>query len=213
MVVEHGGAIYLTLNKVGAIYGARTVLRDISLTIQHGEVLVVTGPNGSGKSTLLRLLCGLQRPSQGAVYYMWQGCTFMPRDASHLFGWVAPDLMLYRELSARENLRFFAAVRGVACSNEQIDYILERVGLRGRGDDLIASYSSGMVHRLRYAHALLHKPPVLLLDEPTVMLDTAGTDVVEAIVEQQRKHGITVLATNDQREQRFGDYLLTLENR
>jgi heme exporter protein A len=118
--------------------------------------------------------------------------------------------MLYRDLTARENLRFFAAVRRLRVRDEIIDELLERVGLSGRGDDRLASYSSGMAQRLRYAYALLHQPHVLLLDEPTVTLDTFGTAIVDSIITTQRRQGMVVIATNDPRELRYGDLLLRL---
>jgi heme exporter protein A len=203
-------SISLSLNAVSASYGARTVLRDVSLRLHQGDVLVISGPNGSGKSTLLRLLCGLQRPTAGTVHYQQGDSTCTPREAQHLIGWVAPDLTLYRELSGQENLRFFAAVRGQTSSSSELAELLARVGLGGRGDDRVASYSSGMVQRLRYAYALLHSPPVLLLDEPTVTLDERGAAVVAQVVADQRRCGLTVIATNDPRELRFGDYVLEL---
>jgi heme exporter protein A len=89
--------------------------------------------------------------------------------------------------------------------------LLERVGLRGRADDLLATYSSGMTHRLRYAYALLHRPTLLLLDEPSVMLDERGHALLEEVVAAQRLFGMTVIATNDPREQRFADTLVRLE--
>lgn len=195
---------------VAARYGARLVFQQINVTLRMGEILVVRGPNGSGKSTLLRLLCGLQTPDQGAISYTWDGASYAPHEATPLLGWVSPDLALYRELTGHENLRFFAAVRGVQRTTDELDELLARVGLGGRGDDRVSCYSSGMLHRLRYAYALLHAPLVLLLDEPTVMLDAHGAGVVEEVVAAQRQRGITVIATNDEREQRFGDYVLTL---
>ena len=203
-------AITLELHELAASYGARIVFRGVSLTLQAGDVLVVSGANGSGKSTLLRLLCGLQQPTAGTIAYHWQGQVYQPIAARPLIGWVAPDLALYRELSGIENLRFFAAVRERSPSDADLYALLEQVGLGGRGDDLVAAYSSGMTHRLRYAYALLHQPPVLLLDEPTVTLDTRGAAVVDQVIARQRTHGISVIATNDPRELRYGNYVLTL---
>jgi heme exporter protein A len=200
----------LTVSGVGAGYGARRVFADISLDLRAGEVLVVCGPNGSGKSSFLRILAGLQRADAGVVAYEHRGARVDPRDAAPLIGWVAPDLNLYRELTARENLRFFAEVRRVPLDDAAIDALLGRVGLGGRGDDRLAAYSSGMAQRLRYAYALLHRPPVLLLDEPTVTLDERGAAVVEAVIAEQRRHGLVVVATNDPRELRFGDLILRL---
>jgi heme exporter protein A len=207
---DHGAHISLSLEDVAASYGARVVFRGVSLRLEQGATLVISGANGSGKSTLLRLLCGLQKPTSGSVRYWWRGSERTPHEAQPLIGWVAPDLALYRELSGAENLRFFAEVRGQPCSSQQIDALLEQVGLGGRGADRVASYSSGMVHRLRYAYALLHAPPVLLLDEPTVTLDERGAAMVARVIEAQRHAGIAVIATNDPRELRFGDFVLEL---
>jgi heme exporter protein A len=200
----------LVLHDIAASYGPRIVLRGISLELGPGEVLVVSGPNGSGKSTLLRLLCGLQLPVQGEIRYTLAHTPCAPREATHLLGYVAPDLALYRELSGRENLRFFADVRGLHVENTWMNTLLEQVGLAGRGDDRVAVYSSGMVQRLRYACALLHRPPVLLLDEPTVTLDVHGVAMVEQVLAHQRQMGMTIIATNEPRELEYGDYVLTL---
>jgi heme exporter protein A len=202
--------IRLTVDGVAASYGARPVFSAVSLELRAGETLVVSGQNGSGKSTFLRLLAGLQRPEAGRIAYQAGSAAYDPHDAAALIGWVAPDLMLYRELTARENLRFFAAVRRLPLADGVVDALLERVGLGGRGDDRLAAYSSGMAQRLRYAYALLHRPPVLLLDEPTVTLDERGAAVVDGVVAEQRRHGIVVIATNDPRELRYGDLILRL---
>jgi heme exporter protein A len=203
-------AIELAVEGLSANYGARRVLSNISFSLTAGEVLVVSGHNGSGKSTLLRLLCGLQSPAAGSIHYRSGLANYPPSAARQLFGWVAPDLMLYRELSARENLRFFADLRQLRRDDAQLDALLAEVGLAGRGDDRVAAYSSGMQQRLRYAYALLHEPPVLLLDEPTVTLDEHGAAVVDQIIAAQRQHGIVVVATNDPRELRYADLLLEL---
>jgi len=200
----------LDLNDVAANYGARPVLAGLTLTLRGGETLVVAGANGSGKSTLLRLMCGLQRPSAGHITYLADGRRYRPEQARELVGWIAPDLQLYRELTAFENLEFFARVRGLRRPRAEIEALLEEIGLGGRGNDLLAAYSSGMTQRLRYAYALLHHPPILLLDEPTVTLDERGAALFERVVAAQRERGITVIATNDPREIRFGDYVLRL---
>lgn len=201
----------LELDRITLDYGARRVLFDVSLTVTNGQVLVVTGSNGSGKSTLLRVICGLQRQNAGNVWFHVDGQRYDPLAMRHAIGWMAPDLMLYRELTGHENLRFFADVRGLTVDDVEIAALLTEVGLGGRGGDLLATYSSGMTHRLRYAYALLHRPPLLLLDEPSVMLDSSGHELLERVVERQRHHGITVIATNDPREQRFANLLMRLE--
>jgi heme exporter protein A len=155
-------------------------------------------------------MCGLQRPSAGHIAYLADGRSYRPEQARDLVGWVAPDLQLYRELTALENLEFFARVRGLRPTRAEMEALLEEIGLGGRGNDLLATYSSGMTQRLRYAYALLHHPPILLLDEPTVTLDERGAALFERVVAAQRERGITVIATNDPREIRFGDYVLRL---
>jgi heme exporter protein A len=202
--------LQLELIDIAADYGARRVFAGVSLALQHGDTLVVAGHNGSGKSTLLRLLCGLQRPTAGRVVYHAGGARYAPDAARPLVGWVAPDLQLYRELTALENLRFFAQVRGLRRTTAELEALLDAVELGGRGHDLLAAYSSGMAQRLRYAYALLHAPPVLLLDEPTATLDERGAALVERVVVRQRERGITVVATNDPRELRWGDHVLRL---
>lgn len=208
-----GEVIRLELDRLGVYYGLRQVLAGLTLTLHAGEVLVVAGDNGSGKSTLLRVLAGLQRPSAGTARYRRGTAAYDPTQARELIGWVSPDLMLYRDLTAAENLRFFAAVRGLAFPDAALEALLADVDLAGRGDDLVASYSSGMQQRLRYAYALLHQPAVLLLDEPTTTLDEGGAALVERVVERQRAQGLLVIATNDAGERRFGDYVLTLGGR
>jgi heme exporter protein A len=200
----------LDLQEVAAGYGARRVLAGVSLVLRRGEVLVVAGHNGSGKSTLLRLIAGLQQPTAGHISFLVEGQRLRPDQARDLVGWVAPDLQLYRELTALENLAFFAEVRGLRRRRADLETLLGEVGLGGRGDDLLAAYSSGMAQRLRYAYALLHRPPLLLLDEPTVTLDERGAALVERVVAAQRERGLVVIATNDPRELRYGDYVLRL---
>jgi heme exporter protein A len=202
--------IALALDAITVRYGQRLIVAELALTLQGGEVLVVAGDNGSGKSTLLRVLAGLQRPTSGVVRYTLGQASYTAHEARALLGWVAPDLVLYRDLSARENLRFFAALRGLDRSDDDLDELLATVDLAGRGDDLLASYSSGMTQRLRYAYALLHAPPVLLLDEPTVTLDAGGAALVADLIARQRAQGLTVIATNEPSERRWGDYVLTL---
>lgn len=198
----------LVIDGVSKRYGGRPVLRDIVAEVQAGDVLLVTGPNGIGKSTLLRLLAGLQQPSDGTIAYELGGTVYDPIEARVALGFVGSDVHLYRELTAHEHLRFVVDVRGLP--REGVDRALDDVGLAGRGDELVGAFSSGMQQRLRYALALLHGPAVLLLDEPTTNLDAAGIALAARIISEQRSRGITVIATNDDRDRRFGDFVLSL---
>ncbi len=201
----------LQIENLGIDYGARRIVDALSLRVAAGEVLVVAGANGSGKSSLVRSICGLQRPTRGSVRLAHAGAMYAPAAARHLIGWVAPDVQLYRELTGDENLAFFARVRGLALSAAGRSTLLDEVGLAGRGDELLRNYSSGMAQRLRYACALLHAPPLLLLDEPTVNFDQHGAALFVRVVAQQRARGITVIATNDARELAHADLLIRLD--
>ncbi len=202
--------VELCLENVTKGFGARPVLRNVCADVRTGETLVVTGPNGSGKSTLLGITAGLVRPDRGAVRYLVDGAELSPDARRRDIGLVAPDLTLYPELTALENLEFFARVRGLGWQPAEAEGLLERVGLAGRGRDEVGTFSSGMRVRLKYAAALHPRPSFLLLDEPTAMLDEGGAQIVDGIIAEQRRRGILVLATNDPRETRHGDLFLSL---
>lgn len=191
-------------------FNRRQVFSGLTGSVPSGRSLVVTGPNGSGKSTLIRVLCGLMRPTAGAVAVAENESTRPPGECRRDIGVVAPDLALYHELTALENLAFFAQLRGIPDDAAALNQALEKVGLAGRGDDLVGSYSSGMRQRLKYAQAVMHRPRLLFLDEPTANLDEAGTEIVAGIIAEQRKVGLLVLATNEPEEVVFGDQVLRL---
>jgi heme exporter protein A len=202
--------VELTLENVSKSFGARRVLRGVCAEVRTGEALVITGHNGSGKSTLLSVIAGLLRPDAGRVRVTRDGEELFPEDRRRYLSLVAPDLTLYPELTALENLEFFARVRSLVWNPAEARQLLSRVGLEGRGNDLSGTFSSGMRIRLKYAVALQSDPAVLLLDEPTAMLDTGGVQIVEQVIAEQRQRGVLVLATNDPQETRHGDLFLHL---
>jgi heme exporter protein A len=200
---ETASAVSISIDKVSHFFGARCVFSEISASVRAGQILIVSGSNGSGKSTLLRIIAGLLTQTSGSVDVTVNGAHGPSAKCRQLFGYVAPDLVLYRELTGAENLQFFGDLRGVRLDRDRLVELLTRVGLRGRGRDLVGTYSSGMRQRLKYAFALLHNPPILLLDEPTANLDVDGIAIVEQIVEAQQHRaggGLTVVATNEPRE-------------
>jgi heme exporter protein A len=203
--------VELELREVSHRFGLRAVFENVCGTACGAQTLVVAGANGSGKSTLLRIAAGLLAPSSGRALFRWNGQELDAVARREHLGYVAPDLMLYRELSAAENLLFFASLRGISPSREELISMLAEVGLKGRGRDLVGAYSSGMRQRLKYAFALLARPPVLILDEPTANLDDAGVEIVRRIIDDQRvKGGITLIATNEARETAWGDTCIRL---
>jgi len=203
--------VRVELQNIGKRYGRLRVLRKVQAEVQSGQVLVIAGRNGSGKSTLLRIVAGLTRPTSGQVLFSQDGRTLAGEERRRQIGLVAVDVALYGELTAWENLSFFARVRGRRLSVAEGEPLLAAVGLAGRAEDLVQTYSSGMRQRLKYACALLHAPPFLLLDEPGSNLDEAGRAIVEGIITRQRAQGLVVLATNEPREVAYGDTVLRLE--
>jgi heme exporter protein A len=192
-------------------FGYRTVFEGINFSLKDKESLVIVGRNGSGKTTLLKILAGLLRPSKGEVIICSEGQTKKGAGRKKQLGFVAPDLCLYDELTALENLEFLAKVQGLNFIKQELKEKLEKVGLKDRGDDLVSSYSSGMKQRLKYACALLNAPQILLLDEPGSNLDDAGILLLDKIVTEQKGRGILILATSDKRETKYGDKILNLD--
>jgi heme exporter protein A len=170
----------IELDGVGRAYGERAALQGVSLTLPAGQTLVIFGPNGAGKSTLLRILATLLRPTVGSAKVL--GCE-LPKEAWKVRGRVGllgHEPLLYRELSARENLRYHARLHKVPLA--RIDELLEAVGLGRRGDEPVSTYSRGMVQRAALARAVLHEPELLLLDEPRANLDPAAAEALEPLL-------------------------------
>ncbi len=195
----------LDAQKVKKTFGHRIVLRDVSLSLGIGDSLAVTGSNGSGKTTLLRILAGLTLPSRGTVEYFREDKKLGRNDIRSLVSYIGPELALYDSLTAAENLRFFAVLRGISLDRDLIGKIMDMVGLGGREDDFYHAYSSGMKQRLKYAVALLNDPVFLLLDEPTANLDKEGKIVVSGIISRQKERGVLIVATNEKEEYGFAE--------
>jgi heme exporter protein A len=173
----------LALRGAGRRYGDRAALRDVTLELEAGRTLVVFGPNGAGKTTLLRMLATLLRPHAGEVRVLGRP---LPADGYAVrgrIGFLGHDALLYRELSGRENLRFYARLHRVA--PRRVDEVLDAVGMTARSGDPVAELSRGMVQRLAIARAVLHEPELLLLDEPLANLDPAAAAQVEPLIGAQ----------------------------
>ncbi|MBV9416219.1 MAG: ABC transporter ATP-binding protein [Solirubrobacterales bacterium] len=177
-------------------FGERTVLREVSVSIPAGATLAVLGRNGAGKSTLLRILATLLRPHAGEVSVFGEA---LPRRAFAVrgrLGLLAHEPLLYRDLSGRENLGYHARLHGLAA--DRVEELLDAVGMRERANEPVRLLSRGMVQRLAVCRAVLHRPRLLLLDEPLANLDPAAARLVSPLI--GRASGATrVLTSHDPR--------------
>jgi heme exporter protein A len=177
-------------------FNRRTIFKEVSFTLASRSTLLITGRNGSGKSTLVKILANVLTPTDGVVNIL-DGQSTLTEHRHELLGVVSPYLQLYDEFSAVENLQYALTIRGYRVDAARIDALLQKVDLYGRRRDVVRTYSSGMKQRLKYACALVHKPPILMLDEPMSNLDTQGFDIVRSVMNEQREAGILIVATND----------------
>lgn len=187
----------IIIDHVSKIYDLRPVLKQINVTIPRGQFVTLLGPNGSGKSTLLRMLCGLTPPTQGTITI---GGWHIPREIQQVrahIGLVSHKTLLYESLTGRENLNFFAGLYPIPLSEraDRIAALLKQVGLQKRADQLVRTYSRGMMQRLSIARALLHSPDVLLFDEPYTGLDPEASATLDTLLQEAHSQGHTLVMT------------------
>jgi ABC-type multidrug transport system ATPase subunit len=169
-------------------YGRKRVLRAVDLAVPHGGFAVVTGPNGSGKTTLLRLLAGLAQPTRGDL--------LVDADRSRI-GYLAHEPLVYRELTAVENLELYGRLYRVAERRERVGMLLERFTLWDARNQRVSTYSRGMTQRLALCRALLHDSDLLVLDEPFSALDEGGASLLDRELESLAGQRTVVLTTHD----------------
>jgi heme exporter protein A len=187
-------ATALELEGLERRYGERVALSQVTVAVREGSTLVVFGGNGAGKTTLLRVLAGLLRPHAGHVTVLGAELPGERWKVHGRVGYLGHEPLLYRELSGRENLRYHARLHGV--DSGRAEEVLAAVGMERRADDPLRDLSRGMVQRLAVARAVLHDPPLLLLDEPRAHLDPAVAERLEPLI--GRPSGRTrVLVTHD----------------
>ncbi|MDR1728868.1 MAG: heme ABC exporter ATP-binding protein CcmA [Acidobacteriota bacterium] len=179
-------------------YGRFTALRALDLDIGAGECVALFGRNGAGKTTLLRILAGLSRPSSGSFQIKFPGSASgkgaaSPRGSRGRIGYLSHNTSLYPDLTALENLRFFAGLMDAPADEESLARRMEAVGLAGREREPVRNFSRGMQQRLAIARAFLHDPELLLLDEPFTGLDRLGFDVLGNYIRRARGAGKTCL--------------------
>jgi len=171
-------------------FGRVRVLHDIDLSLSAGEVLAVAGPNGAGKSTLLRVLAGLMRPSAGEVRVLGRILAADAAESRRQIGLLSHQTLLYDDLTLLENLTFAARLYGMSRPKEAAREALDAAELGPRADDLPRRLSRGLLQRAAIARALLHRPRVLLLDEPFTALDAASADRLRATLGARRDEGL-----------------------
>ena len=174
------GAPAVELEGVSRHYGERLALGGVTLSLPVGTTLVVFGPNGAGKSTLLRILATLLRPHHGSVRVLGRSLPGEGWAVRGRIGLLSHEPLLYRELTARQNLRFHARLHGVPES--RVGDLLAQVDLAARADEPVRTLSRGMVQRVAICRAVLHDPALLLLDEPRANLDPGGAELVEPLI-------------------------------
>jgi heme exporter protein A len=174
--------------KVERRFGDKRALDGVDLDVPRGGFAVVTGPNGSGKTTLLRICAGLAIPTSGEVR------VGVPRGE---VGYLGHEPLVYRELSALENLELYGRLYRVAERRERIGMLLERYGLWDVRHDRVASYSRGMTQRLALCRVLLHDPALLVLDEPYTALDTQGAELLDGQLRELRGERTFLVSTHD----------------
>jgi heme exporter protein A len=178
-------------------FGRRRAVSRMTFRASRGMILGLLGPNGAGKSTLLAMLATVLRPSSGTIRYGMLGSIDGAALRSRI-GVLGHDLFLYPELTARENLAFFAGLYGIANTDARARAALERAGLDTRRDDPVSSFSRGMRQRVALERALIHDPRLALLDEPFTGLDDASTEALLSRLKALRDSGaIVILATHD----------------
>lgn len=189
----------LELEGVSKAFGARKALDDVTFSLPQGAFLSVFGPNGAGKSTLLRVLSTLARASAGTVRVMGVDAAEEPDRVRGMIGVVSHQAMLYPDLTAEENLVFYARMYGVADPSRRAREMLKRVELDHRRFDAVRTFSRGMTQRLAIARALLHDPAVLFLDEPYAGLDPRAVEVFDGLIEEVREGRTFVMVSHDLR--------------
>ncbi len=183
---------------LGRHFGRRRALSKVSFSCRAGEVLGLLGPNGAGKSTLLAIASTLLRPSTGHLQYGAHEASRAGAPLRQRLGWLGHDLQLYPELTARENLTFFARLQGVTAVDARVARALTDARLESRADDLVSGFSRGMRQRLALERALLHDPRLLLLDEPFTGLDGPSTIALASRLTRLAGEGrLVMLATHE----------------
>ncbi len=186
----------ITVRKLVKRFGLKTVLRGMDFSVAPGEFVALLGPNGAGKTTFLRILSSLSRPTLGQVSIAGFSLPHQAAAVRRRLGVVSHLPLLYGDLTADENLHFFARMYDIAHADERISDVLEMVGLASRRRDLVRTFSRGMQQRLAIGRAVLHDPEVMLFDEPHTGLDQDACQMLDKVLQEVAARGRTVVMTS-----------------
>lgn len=190
----------IKVEKLVKAFGRKAVLRTIDLDVPAGQSVALFGPNGAGKTTLIRIIAGLSKASSGRVELGGVDLRRAGHGLRRYVGVVSHNPLVYDSLTGEENLKFFGRLYDVPNLPQRIDEVLDRVGLKARRRDVVRTYSRGMVQRLAIGRAILHDPPILLLDEPDTGLDQQAADMLRSLLVDLGGGDRTVLLTTHNME-------------
>lgn len=182
--------------KVVKHFGLKPVLRGVDFCVEEGEFVALVGPNGAGKTTFLRILATLSRPNMGAISIAGYSLPGQAAAVRKVLGVVSHQPLLYGNLTAEENLKFYARMYDLVDVNNRVDEVLTIVGLKARRKDLLRQFSRGMQQRLAIGRAILHDPAVLLFDEPHTGLDQEAAAMLDGVLKEVAAEGRTVVMTS-----------------
>lgn len=186
----------IKVRKLVKRFGLKTVLRGMDFYVEQGEFVALLGPNGAGKTTFLRILASLSRPSMGEVDIAGYRLPDQAAAVRRRLGVVSHQPLLYGDLTAEENLRFYGRMYGLRDLQKRVTEVLELVGLTARRRDLVRTYSRGMQQRLAIGRAVLHDPDVMLFDEPHTGLDQDASAMLDTVLREVAARGRTVVMTS-----------------
>src|SRR5512136_2609377 len=186
----------ITVRKLVKRFGLKTVLRGMDFSVESGEFVALLGPNGAGKTTFLRILASLSRPTLGSVNIAGFSLPGQASSVRRRLGVVSHLPLLYGDLTAEENLHFFARMYDIDQAEKRITEVLEMVGLAARHRDLVRTFSRGMQQRLAIGRAILHDPDVVLFDEPHTGLDQDACQMLDTVLREVAASGRTVVMTS-----------------
>lgn len=197
MAISIGGMSLLKVENLSKTFGTVRAVDGVSLEVGEGEIYGLLGPNGAGKTTTLSMIAGLLKADSGGVLVAGKDFAADPGAAKRIMGVVPQEVALYEELSGRENLEFWGRIAGLSASaaRERARELLEALSLTDRGNDPLKKYSGGMKRRVNLGAALLHRPRLLLLDEPTVGIDPQARMSILQFVQQLCREGTGILYT------------------